>query len=86
MRKYAGGRSKLWINFGAPMPELEDAIQRYLAELRRENASPHTLRAYGDGRYVDRGTATFNIEDRIKLYEAKTAGVTTEFQLAPFVG
>jgi integrase/recombinase XerC len=29
------------------MPELEDAIQRYLAELRRENASPHTLRNYG---------------------------------------
>jgi integrase/recombinase XerC len=28
------------------MPELEDAIQRYLAELRRENASPHTLRNY----------------------------------------
>jgi len=29
------------------MPELEDAITRYLAELRRENASPHTLRNYG---------------------------------------
>jgi integrase/recombinase XerC len=29
------------------MPELENAIQRYLAELRRENASPHTLRNYG---------------------------------------
>ncbi len=29
------------------MPELEDAIQRYPAELRRENASPHTLRNYG---------------------------------------
>ena len=46
----------------------------------------YSLRAYGDGRYVDRGTATFNIEDRIKLYEAKTAGVTTEIQVAPFVG
>ena len=46
----------------------------------------YSLRAYGDGRYVDRGTATLNIEDRIKLYEAKTAGVTTEFQVAPFVG
>jgi integrase/recombinase XerC len=29
------------------MPELENAIQRYLGELRRENASPHTLRNYG---------------------------------------
>lgn len=29
------------------MPELEDAIARYLAALRRENASPHTLRNYG---------------------------------------
>ena len=46
----------------------------------------YSLRSYGDGRYADRGTATFNIEDRIKLYEAKTAGVTTEIQAAPFVG
>jgi integrase/recombinase XerC len=29
------------------MPELEDSIERYLAELRRSNASPHTLRNYG---------------------------------------
>jgi hypothetical protein len=46
----------------------------------------YSLRAYGDGRYVDRGTATLNLEDRIKVYEAKTAGVTTEIQVAPFVG
>jgi hypothetical protein len=46
----------------------------------------YSLRAYGDGRYVDRGTATFNVEDRIKMYEAKTAGVTTEIQVAPFLG
>ncbi|MFI5361088.1 MAG: BamA/TamA family outer membrane protein [Elusimicrobiota bacterium] len=46
----------------------------------------YSLRAYGDGRYVDRGGATVNIEDRIKLSEAKTAGVTTEFQFAPFIG
>ena len=46
----------------------------------------YSLRAYGDGRYIDRGTATFNIEDRIKMYEARTAGVTTEIQFAPFVG
>ena len=46
----------------------------------------YSLRAYGDGRYADRGTATVNFEDRIKMYEAKTAGVTTEIQVAPFVG
>jgi hypothetical protein len=46
----------------------------------------YSLRAYGDGRYADRGTTTVNFEDRIKMYEAKTAGVTTEIQLAPFVG
>ena len=46
----------------------------------------YSLRAYGDGRYADRGTATFNLEDRIRFYQAKTAGVTTEFQFAPFVG
>jgi hypothetical protein len=46
----------------------------------------YSLRAYGDGRYADRGTATVNLEDRIRFYQAKTAGVTTEFQFAPFVG
>ncbi len=46
----------------------------------------YSLRAYGDGRYVDRGAATINAEERFKVFEAKTAGVTTEFQLAPFVG
>ena len=30
--------------------------------------------------------ATLNIEQRFKLLEHKTAGVTTEFQLAPFIG
>jgi hypothetical protein len=46
----------------------------------------YSLRAYGDGRYVDRGMATVNVEQRFKIAEKKTAGVTTEFQLAPFVG
>jgi hypothetical protein len=46
----------------------------------------YSLRAYGDGRYADRGVAFVNAEQRIKMYEAKTAGVTTEIQLAPFVG
>lgn len=46
----------------------------------------YSLRAYGDGRYIDRGMATINLEQRVKLLERRTAGVTTEFQLAPFVG
>lgn len=46
----------------------------------------YSLRAYGDGRYVDRGMAFVNAEQRFKLLDKKMAGVTTEFQLAPFVG
>lgn len=46
----------------------------------------YSLRAYGDGRYIDRGMAAVNVEQRFKVYEAKTAGVTTELQLAPFAG
>jgi hypothetical protein len=46
----------------------------------------YSLRAYGDGRYVDRGMAFVNAEQRFLLLDAKMAGVTTEFQLAPFVG
>ena len=46
----------------------------------------YSLRAYGDGRYVDRGMAFVNVEQRFKILEKKMGGVTTEFQLAPFVG
>lgn len=46
----------------------------------------YSLRAYGDGRYVDRGVAAVNAEERFKVFEARTAGVTTELQIAPFVG
>lgn len=46
----------------------------------------YSLRAYGNGRYIDRGMAALNIEQRFKVFEAKTAGVTTELQLAPFIG
>ncbi len=46
----------------------------------------YSLRAYGDGRYVDRGVTSFNVEQRFKVYQARTAGVTTEIQLAPFIG
>jgi len=46
----------------------------------------YSSRAYGDGRFVDRGATSFNIEQRFTLLEEKMAGVTTEFQLAPFAG
>lgn len=46
----------------------------------------YNLRAYGEGRYVDRGMAAANVEQRFKVFEEKMAGVTTEFQLAPFAG
>ncbi|OGS38496.1 MAG: hypothetical protein A2506_10765 [Elusimicrobia bacterium RIFOXYD12_FULL_66_9] len=46
----------------------------------------YNLRAYGEGRYIDRGVATVNVEQRFKVFESKMGGVTTEFQLAPFVG
>ncbi|MEK7381994.1 MAG: BamA/TamA family outer membrane protein [Elusimicrobiota bacterium] len=44
------------------------------------------LRAYGEGRYSDRGVAALNVEQRFKVFESRMAGVTTEFQLAPFIG
>jgi hypothetical protein len=46
----------------------------------------YNLRAYGEGRFVDRGVSTVNVEQRFKVFEEKMAGVTTEFQLAPFAG
>lgn len=46
----------------------------------------YNLRAYGEGRFVDRGVATANVEQRFNIFEEKMAGVTTQFQLAPFAG
>ena len=46
----------------------------------------YALRAYGDGRYMDRGMVTANVEQRFTVYKAKMAGVSTEFELAPFAG
>jgi hypothetical protein len=45
-----------------------------------------THRAYGDGRYVDKGMLTATIEERFTVFEVETAGVMTELQLAPFIG
>ncbi len=46
----------------------------------------YSLRAYGEGRYIDRGAASINAEQRFKLLDMKAAGVTTEVQVAPFIG
>ncbi|HVE12524.1 MAG TPA: BamA/TamA family outer membrane protein [Elusimicrobiota bacterium] len=44
----------------------------------------YNLRAYGDGRYVDRAMAVASVEQRFIVHREKMAGVTTEFEVAPF--
>lgn len=46
----------------------------------------YNLRAYGEGRYVDRGMLSYNVEQRYTLHKIPLAGVVTEFEVAPFVG
>src|ERR1700722_15433102 len=46
-RRSAGGRSKAWTSSFTRMSELEIQIGRFLAELARAQASPHTLHGYG---------------------------------------
>jgi outer membrane protein assembly factor BamA len=46
----------------------------------------YALRAYGDGRYTDRGMIVGNVEQRFTVYKNKMADIWTEFELAPFVG
>lgn len=43
-------------------------------------------RAYGEGRFIDRGMITAQAEHRYTFYSVKMAGVTTDFELAPFAG
>ncbi|MBI5208738.1 MAG: BamA/TamA family outer membrane protein [Elusimicrobia bacterium] len=45
-----------------------------------------SLRAYGEGRFIDRGALTFNVEHRVNMWSVELAGVTTSFELAPFAG
>lgn len=54
--------------------------------LKPSMGGKYSLRAYGDGRYYDRGAMTFNLEQRFTVAKIKMAGVTTEFEAAPFVG
>ncbi|MBI5631008.1 MAG: BamA/TamA family outer membrane protein [Elusimicrobia bacterium] len=46
----------------------------------------YNQRAYGAGRYVDRGMMALNLEQRFTFWSARMAGVKTEFELAPFTG
>ena len=46
----------------------------------------YALRAYGDGRYTDRGMLVGNVEQRFTFYKAKMANVWTEFEFDPFAG
>lgn len=46
----------------------------------------YSLRAYGDGRYIDRGAMFWQAEQRLTMFKVATAGVMTEFELAPFAG
>ena len=46
----------------------------------------YIFRGYGTGRYVDRGLIVANAEKRITMFKIPTAGVMTEYELAPFAG
>ncbi|MBI3550964.1 MAG: BamA/TamA family outer membrane protein [Elusimicrobia bacterium] len=46
----------------------------------------YSLRAYGDGRFTDRGALFGQLEQRFIFHQEKLSGVTTDFELAPFVG
>jgi integrase/recombinase XerC len=60
--KFAGGRSKSWTNIGPFMPDLGRQIEIFLGELRRQNASEHTVRNYASD--LDQFVAYFSIPDK----------------------
>lgn len=41
-------------------------------------------RAYGDGRYIDHALMTASLEERVTVHKIPLAGVTTEFEVAPY--
>ncbi len=46
----------------------------------------YSQRAYGDGRFIDRGALTSTLEQRFIVHQIKLSGVTTQFEVAPFIG
>src|SRR5262249_26781099 len=97
--KFAGERSKAWISFWKRMQESELAthIRRFLEELKRNNVSPQTLKAYGSDleQFLDyfsppgsdppgiAGIGTWEIREWLgSLYEQKLTAVSARRKLA----
>lgn len=62
MPRCAVARSQNWTNTGPCMPELAGEIQRFLDELRRQNASTHTVRNYASD--LDQFAAYFTLPEK----------------------
>jgi len=45
----------------------------------------NNLRGYGVDRYIDKNLVAFSLEERIHLARMKVAGVTADFEVAPFL-
>jgi hypothetical protein len=45
-----------------------------------------TLRAYGEGRFIDRGMWVSTVEQRFTVFDATVTDVTVEMEIAPFFG
>jgi outer membrane protein assembly factor BamA len=45
----------------------------------------NNLRGFGMDRYIDKHLIAFSIEERIHVLRTKLAGVTADFELAPFL-
>jgi outer membrane protein assembly factor BamA len=45
----------------------------------------NNLRGFGQDRYIDKNLIAFSVEERIHLLRTKVAGVTADFEIAPFL-
>jgi hemolysin activation/secretion protein len=45
----------------------------------------NNLRGYGVDRFIDKNLLSWSIEERIHLVRTKIAGVTADFEMAPFL-
>ena len=45
----------------------------------------NNLRGYGVDRFIDKNLVAFSIEERIHIMRTKIAGVTADFEIAPFL-
>ena len=45
----------------------------------------NNLRGFGQDRYIDKHLIAFSVEERIHLIRTKLAGVTADFEIAPFL-